>query len=89
MLLKDRRAAARTLTRPRWTLFRHEVTSLLCAAAAAPVSAPCMYPEAAQKHIVKLCDMFLAVFPAPGSAEEEESQTLTLVPRVMLRTLAV
>lgn len=57
---------------PLLPLFSHEDASIASAAAASFASAMGMNPETAEKNIVKLCNTYIASFPAPGNEDVEQ-----------------
>lgn len=57
---------------PLLPLLSHEDSSIATAAATSLSCAMGMNPETAEKNIVKLCNTFLASFPAPGNEDVEQ-----------------
>jgi hypothetical protein len=59
---------------PLLPLLSHEDSSIACAAATSLAYAMGMHPDSAEKNIVKICNTYIASFPASG--EEEQPKQL-------------
>jgi hypothetical protein len=55
---------------PLLPLLSHEDSSIACAAAASLAYAMGMHPDSAEKNIVKICNNYIASFPASGEEEQ-------------------
>jgi len=65
---------------PLLPLLSHEDSSIATAAATSLSCAMGMNPETAEKNIVKLCNTFLASFPAPGNEDVEQPKQASASP---------
>ena len=65
---------------PLLPLLSHEDSSIASAAATSLSCAMGMNPETAEKNIVKLCNTFLASFPAPGNEDVEQPKQASASP---------
>ncbi|KAL9182373.1 hypothetical protein ACHAXT_013025 [Thalassiosira profunda] len=61
---------------PLLPLLSHEDASIANAAATSFASAMGLIPETSEKNVLKLCNTFIASFPAPGGDEEETKSSM-------------
>jgi hypothetical protein len=64
---------------PLLPLLSHEDDSIACAAAASMAAAMGMHPDSVEKNVVKICNTYIAQFPASGE-EDQPKQSVSPFP---------